>query len=479
MLVLAMTLPLIAGVLLLFIKPRSAAFRGWYVMLSALGTSALAAWVIFTPGDHAFTLLRLTEELTISFRLDGLGRIFAGLAALLWPMVSLYALEYMEHESGENTFFGWFLMAYAATLGISFSEDLMSLFVFYEMLTLSTLPLVMQGMRTQRVHAGRKYLYYSMGGTALAFLALVTVAEYGGGNFILGGNPALGEAPLSLLLPMFVLGFFGFGVKAAVFPLHGWLPTAGVAPTPVTALLHAVAVVKAGAFAVIRLGYYCYAPSMVAGTWAQYVCLGAAILTILIGSAVALRERHLKRRFAYSTMSNLSYVLFGAMLLSPAGLEASLVHLIFHALMKIVLFLCIGAVMIKAHGRFVHDLRGLGRRMPVVSAVFLLGALSLTGIPPLPGFQSKWLLAEAGIQGGVMGMIGTCVLIISAVLTAMYALVPALSLYRGDSAEPAEKAEPGWRMLVCLILLAVILLAVTFLSDWMVSAIHGEFAFTL
>jgi multicomponent Na+:H+ antiporter subunit D len=278
---------------------------------------------------------------------------------------------------------------------------------------------------------------------------------------------------------MFVFGFFGFGVKAAIFPLHGWLPSAGVAPTPVTALLHAVAVVKAGAFAVIRLGYYCYTPSMVAGSWAQYVCLGATMLTILIGSAVALRERHLKRRFAYSTMSNLSYVLFGAMLLTPAGLEASLVHLIFHALMKIVLFLCIGAVMTKAHGRFVQDLRGLSSRMPVVSAVFMLGALSLTGIPPLPGFQSKWLLAEAGIQSGLMGTIGAGVLIISAVLTAMYALVPALSLYRAQPGQSTEKAEPGWRMLTCLVLLAVILLLVTFLSGPMVDAIHGEFAFTL
>lgn len=479
MLVIAMALPLVAGILLINLKPKNAAFRGWYVMVSALLTSAAAAYCIFTPGDHAFTLLRLTPELTISFRLDGLGRVFAGLAALLWPMVSLYALEYMEHEGGENNFFGWFLMAYAATLGVSFSEDLMSLFVFYEMLTLSTLPLVMQGMRTQRVHAGRKYLYYSMAGTAMAFLALVTVVEYGGGNFVLGGIPALRDAPLSLLLPMFVFGFFGFGVKAAIFPLHSWLPSAGVAPTPVTALLHAVAVVKAGAFAVIRLGYYCYTPSMVAGSWAQYVCLGAAMLTILIGSAVALRERHLKRRFAYSTMSNLSYVLFGAMLLTPAGLEASLVHLIFHALMKIVLFLCIGAVMTKAHGRFVQDLRGLSRRMPVVSAVFMLGALSLTGIPPLPGFQSKWLLAEAGIQSGLMGTIGAGVLIISAVLTAMYALVPALSLYRAQPGQSTEKTEPGWRMLTCLVLLAVILLLVTFLSGPMVDAIHGEFAFTL
>ncbi|MBP3541556.1 MAG: proton-conducting membrane transporter [Clostridia bacterium] len=474
MLLLAICLPLAAGVGLMFLRPKSGAVRGWYVMAASVLTSILAAVAIFTPGDHAFTLLRLTQELTISFRLDSLGKVFSGLAAFLWPLVSLYALEYMHHEGGENTFFGWFLMAYSATLGISFSEDLMTLFIFYEMLTLSTLPLVMHGMRSQNVHAGQKYLYYSMGGTALAFVALMTVIHYGGGNFILGGNPALREAPLGLLLPMFVLGFFGFGVKAAVFPLHGWLPTAGVAPTPVTALLHAVAVVKAGAFAVIRLSYYCYTPSQISGTWAHQLCLIVTIATILIGSAVALRERHLKRRFAYSTMSNLSYVLFGALLLSPAGLQASLMHMVFHALIKIGLFLCIGAVMVQLHGRFVVDLRGLGRKMPVVSAVFLLGAAALTGIPPLAGFQSKWLLAEVGIQGGVVGVIGACALIVSAVLTAMYALVPAISMYREPAGETAN-ADPGWKMLTCLIVLAVALVAATFLSAPLMSWIGAAF----
>jgi multicomponent Na+:H+ antiporter subunit D len=234
-----------------------------------------------------------------------------------------------------------------------------------------------------------------------------------------------------------------------------------------------VAVVKAGAFAVIRLSYYCFDPALLQGTWAHQLCLVVTIATILIGSAVALKERHLKRRFAYSTMSNLSYVLFGAMLLSPAGLQASLMHMVFHALIKIGLFLCIGAVMIQIHGRFVVDLRGLGKKMPVVSAVFLLGAAALTGIPPLAGFQSKWLLAEAGIQGGVLGAVGACALIVSAVLTAMYALVPAISMYRAEP-QQVRSFDPGWKMLTCLIVLAAALVAATFLSapllDWIGAA---------
>ena len=193
-----------------------------------------------------------------SFRLDGLGRVFSGLVAFLWPLATLYAFEYMRHEGGENTFFGFYLLSYSVTLGIAFAEDLMTLYIFYELLTLSTLFLVMHGMKAQNVYAGRKYVYYSLGGAALAFLSLVTVIHFSGtSNFTIGGIPAMRDAPMSLILPMFTLGFLGFGVKAAIFPLHGWLPTASVAPTPVTALLHAVAVVKAGAFAVIRMSYYC------------------------------------------------------------------------------------------------------------------------------------------------------------------------------------------------------------------------------
>lgn len=465
MLLVSILIPLVGAALLFALRPQSAKLRNAIVMAAALLTSGCVAYCLFTPGDHAQVLLRLSGLLTVSFRLDGLGRVFAGLVAFLWPLASLYGLEYMRHEGGENHFFGFYLISYAVTLGIAFSEDLMSLYVFYELLSLATLPLVMHGMKAKNVHAGRTYCYYCLGGAALGFMALVTVIHYGGtANFTPGGIAALAAAPQGVVLTMYVLGFFGFGVKAAVFPLHRWLPDAGVAPTPVTALLHAVAVVKAGVFAVARLTYSCFGAALLRDTWAQTVCLCVALFSILYGSCMAVREQHMKRRLAYSTMSNLSYVLFGVLLMTPQGLTAGLTHMVYHGLMKIALFCCVGTVMIYTGRSDIRQLRGLGKVMPVTMAVFLVCAAALVGVPPLPGFASKWALATAGVAAGSwLGVAGAAVLLISAVLTAIYVLVPALSAYAlplgGDV--PNENCDPGWmiKTAVCVVLAAILVLS--------------------
>lgn len=470
MLLVSMLLPLLGAAVLFLWRPKSIKMTHAVTFAATLAASVCVAWCVFTAGDHQVVLLRLSSMLSISFKLDGLGRVFASLVAFLWPLATLYAFEYMAHEGGENHFFGFYMLSYTVTLGIAFAEDLMTLYIFYELLTLATLFLVMHGMKANSVYAGRKYVYYSLGGAALAFLSLVTVIHFSGtSNFAAGGIAGLASAPMELLLPMFVLGFLGFGVKAAVFPFHGWLPTASVAPTPVTALLHAVAVVKAGAFAVIRMSYYCFGADLMRGTWAQGVCLAIAMLSILIGSGMAVREQHMKRRLAYSTMSNLSYVLFGAMLLTPEGLKGGLMHMVFHAMMKISLFSCVGAVMIKTGKSYVEDLRGMSRRMPFIIAVFSFCAVELVGIPPFVGFQSKWALATAAIQSGSwLGTAGAVVLLISAVLTAIYLLVPAASAYvlpLGPTAGLEDRSyDPGWRMKLPLAILCVAMVAMVFAS---------------
>ncbi|MEG0492239.1 MAG: proton-conducting transporter membrane subunit [Clostridia bacterium] len=470
MLLLSIGLPFAGAALLFLTKPKSRAVRNAILMFFTLLTSASVVYCLFASGTQPVTLLKLAKQLTISFKLDGLGRIFAALLALLWPLATLYALEYMRHEGGENTFFGYYLLSYGVTLGIAFAEDLMTLYIFYELLTFSTLFLVMHGMRAQSVYAGRKYVYYLLGGASLAFLSLITVIHFSGNsNFTAGGIPALQGAPLSLLLPMFMLGFLGFGAKAAVFPLNGWLPTASVAPTPVTALLHAVAVVNAGVFAVIRLAYYCFGAGLLRDSWAQTVCLCLALLTILVGSVMAVREQHLKRRLAYSTMSNLSYVLFGVMLLTPEGLRGGLMHMVFHSLMKLSLFSCVGAIMVQTGKSYVEDLRGMSRRMPVMMAIFTFCAIELVGIPPFVGFQSKWALATAGLlSGNPLGIAGMVVLLLSAVLTAIYLLVPAVSAYvlpLSPNAGLASKSyDPGLCMKLPLLILCVLMLALVFFS---------------
>ena len=470
MLLLSVLAPMLGAAGLFIWRPRNRKACHIWTFAWTLLTSLCVLAALLTKGGQAITLLKLTTNLTVSFKLDGLGRLFSGMVAILWPLATLYAFEYMEHEGGDNHFFGFYMLSYSMTLAIAFAEDMMTMYVFYELLSLSTLFLVMHGMKAKNVHAGRKYMYYMLGGAAMGFMSMMTVIHYSGGaNFFYGGIPGLKLAPSALILPMFVLGFLGFGAKAAVFPLHSWLPTAGVAPTPVTALLHAVAVVKAGVFAVIRMSHYAYGADLIRGSWAQAVCLILALVSIVYGSSMAVREPHMKRRLAYSTMSNLSYVLLGAMLLTPAGLKGGLLHMVYHAFMKITLFSCVGAIMVKTGRSYVQEVRGMAKKMPFIMGVLAFAALCLVGVPPFIGFQSKWALAVAAVNSGDwLGVASVAVLLVSAVLTAIYMLIPTIGAY----AAPLDEAgleknsyDPGWQMKVPLLILCVAMVILTFVSS--------------
>ncbi len=349
-------------------------------------------------------------------------------------------------------------------VGVAFSDNFLTLYLFYELLTLATLPLVMHSMDGKARYAGKKYLIYSLSGAAFAFIAMIFLLSYGSTlDFIFGGvlDPAKTGGREALLQTVFVLGFFGFGVKAAVFPFHGWLPDASVAPTPVSALLHAVAVVKAGVFAVIRLTYYGFGCDFLRGSWAQTVVMAATAFTIVYGSAMALRTPHLKRRLAYSTVSNLSYILFSVTLMTPAGLVGGLSHMVFHAVIKITLFFCAGAIIYKTHREYVYELEGFGRSMPVTMAAFTIASLGLMGIPPLAGFVSKWNIATAAVDtGSPLAWAGVAALIISALLTALYLMAVVIRAYfPGKGFDPTsvkEVKDPNRLMTVPLIVLSVV-----------------------
>ena len=314
LLLLPVFLPLVLGLLSYFLPIRSESCRRLVYSLLILGTTALAWAAILLCDDGTFTLLHFSHRLTIAFRMDGAARLFAGLSATLWPFTMLYGFDYMRHEKHLHMFWAFFTASFGVTLGIAFSANMMTMYLFYELLTLATLPLVMQPMTKAAKKAGVKYLVYSISGAALAFIGLVFLAIHDAVDFTLGGHLAGYDGDMSMLLAVFALSFVGFGVKAAIWPLHGWLPSAAVAPTPVTALLHAVAVVKAGAFACIRLIYYSFGPDILSGTWAQQLALLLPIITIVYGSCMSLKQRHFKLRLAYSTVSNLSYILFAAAL---------------------------------------------------------------------------------------------------------------------------------------------------------------------
>lgn len=461
LLALPVLLPVLTGALLPLLLPKAGKrLRQTLILLPVLVTSALV-WLLLSRGPAAsFTLLPVTWRLALRFRLDGAAMLFAGLVSVLWPLATLYAFEYMEHEQHPVSFFTFYVISYGVTLGVALAADLFTLYVFYECLTLCTLPLVTHKQDAASVRAGRRYLYYCIGGAALAFVALMLTLEGdASGLFTLGG--VLSEARAARLaefLPwLYVIGFLGFGVKAAVFPLSAWLPAASVAPTPVTALLHAVAVVNAGAFAVTRFTWYTLGPDLIRNTWARPVLLALSCFTVVLASVLAVRERHLKRRLAWSTVSNLSYMLVGITMLTSDALTGSLAHLCCHGVMKMGLFLCAGAILTQSGLEYVTDLRGLKSRMPVTCALFTLGAAAMTGVPPLCGFISKWqLLTAAGSLGGLSGLMPMIALIISSVLTAVYLFtVSATMLFRpAEKPLPETVRDPGWRMLLPLFLLA-------------------------
>jgi len=457
--------PILCGALIPLFHFQKATVRKLYVGGVTLMNTILVYVVMFVIRPEGyFMLLNMAGKLSISFHMDGMGCVFGALIAVLWPIATFYAFEYMKHEGKENTFFTFYTMTYGVTVGIAFSGNLMTLYLFYELLTFVTLPLVMHGMNRKSVFAGRRYVTYSVGGAAFAFIGIAFILTFGSSiDFVYGGvlNGTYSELQRNLLLAAYVLTTFGFGVKAAMFPLHRWLPTASVAPTPVTALLHAVAVVKAGAFAILRITYFSFGTEFLKGTFAQYSIMAAALLTILFGSAMALKEQHFKRRLAYSTISNLSYIVFGASLMTPAGLIGALTHMLVHGVVKITLFFCAGAVLYKTGQEYVNDLRGMGKRMPITFFCYTLASAALVGVPPLPGFLSKWNLSAAALEvNHPLASAGVAVLLVSAVLTAIYlflvvfkACFPAKNLAKTET----MRCEANGYMTVPLMLLCVLM----------------------
>ncbi len=434
-------------------------YVGTIVVLNTIFTYLL---LCYGPSE-GITLLKLTENYAIGLKIDGLSKVFAGLVAALWPFATLFAFEYMTHEKRENYFFSFYTATFGITIGIAFSANIATLYLFYELLTLITLPLVMHSMDEKSIKAGITYIAYSVGGAAMAFIGMVMIFKYGtSSDFVLGGildMTKVGDKS-NLLLLGYVFTFFGFGVKTAVFPFYKWLPMASVAPTPVTALLHAVAVVKSGAFAIMRVTYFCFGADFLRNTWAQYLVMTFVLITILFGSSMAVKEQHIKRRLAYSTISNLSYILFGVTLMSPAGLVGGLTHMIFHGVMKIALFFCVGAIMFKTHKEYVYEIEGFGKKMPFVFTIFTLSGIALVGVPPLTGFISKWNLAFAAVETKqLLPAIGVFVLLISALLTAMYLLTIAVRAFfpaKGfDETKLAHVEDPRWYMTVPLAVFTV------------------------
>ncbi len=447
---LAVLVPAVGALLIACTGERRANLREFWSVAAGAVMFALVAGMIpevQAGGRPECVLFRILPGIELAFRADAFGLLFASGASLLWILTSFYSIGYMRslREHAQTRYFACFALALSATLGVAFSANLFTLFLFYEALTLVTYPLVGHKETTEAKAGARKYVIYLLG-AAKVFLVAAIILTYnvaGTLEFRSGGILPVEQitAQPMLLFIIFALFLFGFA-KNALMPLHSWLPAAMVAPTPVSALLHAVAVVKTGVFSTLRVFLFVFGTEAMREIGADQLALGAASVTILVGSLLALGQDNLKARLAFSTVSQLSYIILGAALLTQsgnatAGVLGGIAHITNHAVSKITLFLCAGSIYVSTHKTEVSQMSGLAKSMPWTMAAFALASLSVVGIPPTSGFVSKWYLALGSLELHSLTLLG--VLLVSSFLNAAY-LGPVV--YKAYFEEPPQTREP-------------------------------------
>ena len=451
-------LPALAALVLPFLKSKQDKHR---CVTAALALEAvLAANALFLP-ERELVLFSMTETLTIALKLDGISKLFMAIAAFGFLLTGVYAFRYLEHEEKDDRFFCFYLLSLAALMGMDFSRNLVTMYLFFEMITLLSMPLVLFDRTEEAVRGALKYLFYSVAGAFLALGCIFFLSRYCVSlEFVAGGNLDMEKAAghETLLQIVVFLGIVGFGAKAGMYPLHGWLPTAHpVAPAPASAVLSGI-IAKAGVLAIIRVIYFSVGADFLRGTWVQQTLLALALLTVFMGSMMAYREKVFKKRLAYSSVSQISYALVGLFFLTPQSALGGLLHVLFHATIKVCLFLVAGSFIHNTGKHRVEEFVGFGKSMPKTLWGFTLAALALIGIPPASGFVSKWYLALGALDSGlgVYVWLAPVVLLISALLTAGYLLPITVSgFFPGkDAVLPERNSEGGWAMVAPIWILA-------------------------
>jgi multicomponent Na+:H+ antiporter subunit D len=405
---------------------------------------ASMAPTVLAGGTVDLRLFEILPGIDFAFRVDALGMVFATVSSLLWIVAAIYSIGYMRHlnEHAQTRFYACFATSLAAAVGGAFAANLFTLVIFYEVLSLVTYPLVYHHEDEEGWRGSRKYLVYLMGASKSVLLAALalTYSIAGSLDFVPGGLLARADVSATLLTVIYFCYLFGFA-KAAVMPMHAWLPAAMVAPTPVSALLHAVAVVKMGVFCVLRVVFHVFGTGLVGKLGLGLATAYLVSFTILMASVYALTRDDLKARLAYSTVSQLSYIVLGAVLLSPVAMVGGIIHIAAHAFSKITLFFCAGSIYCASGKRNISDMAGIGRRLPWTMGAFFVASLSMIGVPPTAGFVSKWYLALGSVQAGEIAFL--VVLLASSVLNAAYFLPVSYVAFFGEEAResPATVRE--------------------------------------
>jgi multicomponent Na+:H+ antiporter subunit D len=421
---LVLTSSLVVAFVIFAIPEHRHNLRSFFNLAAAIVKLVLVVfmtWGVFHGVDYE-TRFQLVSGLDFVLKADSLSVVFAGLSSVLWLLTTLYAIGYLEGSPNRSRFFGFFSFCVASTLGIALAGNLFTFLLFYEMLTLSAYPLVVHRGTEAALRAGRLYLIYTLAGGAVLMLGVVGLhVGFGDMDFVSGGHfQAVDPSRHQFLIIIFVLLVAGLAVKAALVPLHGWLPGAMVAPAPVSALLHAVAVVKAGVFGIVRVVYDIFGIEFAFSLGVLLPLSWLAAATIIYGSVRALYQTDLKRRLAFSTVSQVSYITLGVTLFGPLGTIGAVVHLIHQGIMKITLFFCAGNYAETLGVHRIDELDGAGKRMPGTSVAFTLGALGMIGLPPLAGFISKWYLGLGALEADMAWVVP--VLVVSTLLNAAYFL---------------------------------------------------------
>lgn len=476
-LIIAILFPMIAGFCLLISKEA----KKRNVMLAFVGVCfvvelVLCGLLVFCDVEE-LCVLELMRGMSITFKVDALGKIFIAVMSIVWVLAGFFSFTYMKHEWKNNRFFGFFLVVMGILVGIGAAGNLLSFYVCFELMTLASFPLVIHSQSHDAIMAALKYMFYSFFGAYMALFGLFFLCKYCVTiRFVPGGSldMTLVQGNETLLLVCALLMIVGFGVKAGMFPVHAWLPTAHpIAPAPASAVLSAV-IVKVGAFAIIRVIFYLFGASFIRGTWLHTLFLALAIWTVFMGSMLAYKEKVLKKRLAYSTVSQLSYILFGIALLDKTAFTGAMLHIIAHAFIKCALFLVAGAIIYKTGKTRVDELRGIGKQMPVTLWCYTIVSLGLIGIPPTGGFVSKWYLATGALNSdiAVFRYLGPIVLLVSALLTAGYLLPITINgFFPGEDFDYSScKVDEGSKwMTIPLIILSILALCIGMFPNGVVS----------
>lgn len=468
---LAVGVSMLAALLIMFSDKKPNVREAWTLIAAFAKVIIIFSMIpaVWHGQVYEYTLFNIVEGVGLTLRTDPAGMLFAGLSSFLWVLTSFYSIGYMRghHETHQTGYFASFAICMSAAMGIAMAGNLMTFFIFFEILTLATYPLVIHKRDQEATDAGRKYLIYTLVTGQLFFAGIVYVYVLTGTtDFVPGGILTAEMAPVWVLQILFFMMALAGMVKAGMMPFHGWLVSAMVAPTPVSALLHAVAVVKAGAFAVLRIVGYVFGPALLyeihAAQWLAYL----AAFTIIVASLIAMKQDNLKRRLAFSTVGQLSYVVLGTCILAPLSLVGAMFHIVAHATMKITLFFCAGAIFVTTHKANISEMQGIGRRMPWTMTAYTIASLGIAGMPFIVGFISKLNIASGALYMDEPFFV--VVLIISALLSFAYLMPVSFNAFfkKNENGDFQEYGEAHKLMLIPLVTTAILAVVLGILPNF-------------